>query len=73
VEILKQVREAMRRERIELWPNDWIVHHNNAPAHKALSVKEFLAKEYTTEIDQPTYSPDLVPKGFWLFPKLKSA
>jgi hypothetical protein len=23
---------------IELCPNDWILHHDNAPAHKALSV-----------------------------------
>jgi len=37
VEILKRLREAVRKKRPELWSNDWILHHNNAPAHKALS------------------------------------
>jgi hypothetical protein len=32
VEILKQLREAVRRQRPELWPNDWILHHDSAPA-----------------------------------------
>jgi hypothetical protein len=39
LEILKRLREAVYRKRPELWPNDWILHHDNAPAHKALSVK----------------------------------
>jgi hypothetical protein len=29
---------------LELLPNDWIPQHDNAPAHKAPSVKQFLAK-----------------------------
>jgi hypothetical protein len=29
--------EGVHRKRPELWPNDWILHHDNAPAHKALS------------------------------------
>jgi hypothetical protein len=33
------------RKRPELWPNDWIFHHDNAPAHKAPSVKQFLAQK----------------------------
>jgi hypothetical protein len=44
VEILKWLHEAMLRKRPELWPSDWPVHHDNAPAHKALSVKHFLAQ-----------------------------
>jgi hypothetical protein len=39
VEILKRLHETVHRKRLELWPNDWIVHHDNAPAHKALFVK----------------------------------
>jgi hypothetical protein len=38
VEILKRLHEAVRR-RPELWRSDWILHHDNAAAHKALSVK----------------------------------
>jgi alpha-L-fucosidase len=48
VETLKRLREAVRRKRPELWPNDWSLHHDNAPAHKALSVKEFLAQKSIT-------------------------
>jgi hypothetical protein len=44
VEILEWLYEAVHRERPELWPNNWILHHDNAPAHKAPSVKQFVAK-----------------------------
>jgi len=44
VEILKRLREAVCRESPKLWPSDWILHHDIAPAHRALSVKQFLAK-----------------------------
>jgi hypothetical protein len=37
MEIPKRLREAVRRKGPELWPNDWILHHDNTPAHKALS------------------------------------
>jgi hypothetical protein len=36
VEVLKQIPEAVRRKRLELCPSDWILHHDNVPAHKAL-------------------------------------
>jgi hypothetical protein len=41
---------------------DWFLHHDNAPAHFALSLCEFLAK-YMTVIPHPPYTPDLVPEG----------
>jgi hypothetical protein len=34
----------------ELRPNDWILHHNNAPANKVPSIKEFLAQKSVTEM-----------------------
>ena len=38
LEVLKRLRDAVRRKRPELWRSDeWLVHHN-APAHTALSV-----------------------------------
>jgi hypothetical protein len=49
VEISMRLREAMRRKRPDLWPNNWIIHHDNAPAHMALSVKQFLAQKSTIE------------------------
>lgn len=46
-------------------PND------NASAHSNLSVYEFLAKNKTTVMPCPPYSPHLVQWDFFLFPKLK--
>nr|CAH7750035.1 unnamed protein product [Callosobruchus chinensis] len=45
--------------------------HDNAPAHTALSVKQFLTKNGMTPIVHPPYSPDLAPCDFFLFPRLK--
>jgi hypothetical protein len=45
LEILKRIHEAVRRKRPERLPNDWILHHDKAPARKALSVKLFLVKK----------------------------
>jgi hypothetical protein len=39
-----QLLEAVHRKKPEIWPNDWFPHHDNAPAHKALSVKYLLAQ-----------------------------
>jgi hypothetical protein len=51
VEILKRLREAVRRKMSERLHNDWILHHDNAPAQKALSVKHFLAQKSITEMN----------------------
>jgi hypothetical protein len=72
VEIVKQLHKAAHRNRPELWPSDWLLQHDNAPAQKALSVKQFLAQKPTTEMKHPFCSPDLALNDFWLFPKMKS-
>jgi hypothetical protein len=56
----------------ELWPNNWILHHDSVPAHKVLSVKHFLAQKLITEVKYPHCS-DLALDDFWLFLKIKSA
>jgi len=71
--VLTRLRESVRRKRPRLWPDKWILHHENAPVHDALSVCEFLAKNSVTKMDHPPYSPDLAHCNFWLFPKLKNA
>jgi hypothetical protein len=42
VEILKRLCEAVHRKMPELRPNDWILHRDNTPGHKAPSVKHFV-------------------------------
>jgi hypothetical protein len=48
-----------------------VLHHDNAPAHSSFLVRNFLAKNETTIVPQPPYSPDLAPADFFLFSKLK--
>jgi histone-lysine N-methyltransferase SETMAR len=73
LEILARLREAVRRRGPELWPDAWILHHDNAPANDALAVREFLANKSIMKLDHPPYSPYLARCDFWLFPKLKTA
>jgi hypothetical protein len=43
---------------------------DNAPAHRSILVKDFLAKNNVTTLQQPPY---LTPVDFYLFPRLISA
>ena len=70
--VMRRLREQIRRKRPDLWKeNSWILHHDNAPSHKAIIVNEFLAKNSTNLIEQPPYSLGMAPADFFLFPKLK--
>jgi hypothetical protein len=72
LEVLTRLRECVRRKRPErFWPDKWILHRDNTPAHDALRFREFLAKKFITKMGHPLYSPDLAPCNFWHFPKLK--
>ncbi|KAJ4444799.1 hypothetical protein ANN_06596 [Periplaneta americana] len=73
VEILRRLQDAVRRKRPEKWvENNWFLMHDNAPAHRAIIVKNFLARHNITALDHPPYSPDLSPPDYFLFPCLKS-
>jgi hypothetical protein len=43
------------------------------PAHKALTLKQFLVQKSITETEHPPYYPDLVLNDLLLFPKTKFA
>jgi len=71
VEVLRRLRESVLRKRPEKWwDGDWILHHDNAPAHTSHLVQQFLAKHSTAQLQQPPYSPDLALCDFYLFPRL---
>jgi len=72
IEVLTKFRERVRRKRPELWRNRWILYQENAPAHNALSVVQYLANKNITVLEHPLYSPDLALCDFYLFPKIKS-
>ncbi|KAJ4448751.1 hypothetical protein ANN_00142 [Periplaneta americana] len=70
---LRRLWDAVRRKRPEKWvENNWFLMHDNAPAHRAIIVKNFLARHNITALDHPPYSPDLSPPDYFLFPRLKS-
>ena len=71
--VLKRLREAVRRKWPEAWTNNtYMPHHDNAPAHKSLLIREFLTKHQMTVVPQPPYSPDLAPVDYFFFPKFRS-
>jgi len=72
LEVLERLHEKVRQKRPELFDNNsWILHHNNAPAHTALSVREFLTTKQISVLEHPAYSLDLAPNDIFLFPKIK--
>ena len=44
-----RLQECVWRKRPGLWPDKWILHHDNSPMHDALRVREFLAKNSVTK------------------------
>jgi len=68
VKRLYECTEKMTR----MWSSvDLFLHHNNAPAHTALSVQQFFVKNNMTVIPHPPYSTDLAPCDFFLFPRME--
>jgi hypothetical protein len=59
-------------KRSELWPDAWILYHDNAPALDVLVVQEVWAKKSILKLDSPPYLPDLALCDFWLFQKPKT-
>jgi hypothetical protein len=71
-DVLRHLRENVRRKRPELWRNhNWLLHHDNAPAHTSLRATEFVTSNNMVITPHPPYSPDLGPCDFTSFPKLK--
>ena len=61
LEVLKRLCDCVWKKRPEMWSSgDWFLHHDNAPAHTALSVQQFLAKNNMMVFPHPHYSPKLV-------------
>jgi len=69
-DVLERLQKRVQRVRKDIADN-WVLHHNNVPAHTALSIREFLVKKNIPVLPHPLYSPDLALCNFYLFPKLK--
>ena len=65
-DILERLRKRFQRFRRDI-VDDWVLQQDNAPAHTALSVREFLTKKNIPLLPYPPYSSDLAPCYFYLF------
>jgi histone-lysine N-methyltransferase SETMAR len=71
-EILHRLRSSIRCKRPELWRRkNWLLLHDNAPAHRSVLVQEELAKQQVTVLPHPPYSPDPASYDFSFFPRLE--
>jgi histone-lysine N-methyltransferase SETMAR len=71
-DVLRRLRENVRRKEAELWRHhNWLLHHDNAPAHMSQKTTEFVTNNNMVIVPHPPYMPDLAPCDFALFPKLK--
>lgn len=70
--VLERLLKRIRRVRPEYsTPGSWFLLHDNAPAHRAVLVAEYLATKQVCVLNHPPYSPDMSPCDYFLFPKLK--
>jgi transposase len=51
--------------------NKQLVSFDNAPTHRSVLFKDFLAKNNVTALEYPPHSPDLAAADCCLFPRLK--
>jgi transposase len=72
MEMLKRLKKSVARVRPEV-ANTFILHHDNAPSHASLLLREFLAKQTVATLPQPPYSPDLACPISFCFPSSNSA
>ncbi len=72
-EVLKCLRARTCRVCEEFYDSrDWFLLHDNAPAHTAIILQQYLAKRGGVIcLSHQPYSPDLPPPYYFIFPKLK--
>ena len=62
---VSRLREAICLKRPQLRANtSWFLHHDNAPSHTALVLRDHFVKNSTHIVPQPPYSPDVAPCDF---------
>ena len=71
VEVLREFSKRFCRKKLALFESgQWHFRQDNAPVHNSILVTDYLTKMDIKTVPQPSYSPDLAPCDFWLFPKL---
>ena len=67
VDVLERLRKRVIRVRKNIAAT-WVLHLDNAPSHKSLRVREFLAKHNVATLPQPRSSSGRL----FLFPRIKT-
>ena len=69
---LKKFKKIFLGKRPTLFNSgQWYFHQNNTPVHNSILVTDYLTKMGIKTVPQPHSSPDLAPRDFCLFPKLR--
>ena len=72
VQVMHNLREAIRQKRPNLWKNkNWLLHHDNALAHTSLLVREFLTKN--NNVAAATVFPRSASPVIFLVPETEEA
>ena len=72
IEVLREFRKRFRRKRPALFKSgQWHFHQDNASVHNSTLVTDYLTKMAIKTVPPPPYSPDLAPRDFRLFSKLR--
>jgi hypothetical protein len=70
--ILHRLLNTICHMRPELWcRKNWLLLHDNTPAHHSVLVQKELAKQQVTILPHHPYSPDLASCDFLSFTRLK--
>ncbi len=70
-EVMRKLCEWIRKKCPELRKSCLLIHHDNVLSHTEYIVWDCLTKNRSTVLEHPSYSADLAPSDFFLFPKLK--
>jgi len=69
--LLVQLKDILKAKRCGMVTKGVLFLHDNAPAYRALATQKKLAYLGFQCLDHPSYSPDLAPSDYHLFPGLK--
>ena len=69
--VVSEILKSELYKKAQRQKQKYILHMDNAPAHRARIVREELAKFRISLAPHPPYSPDLAPSDFFLFGCLK--
>ena len=71
-QVLTEVNKHYKESRPRTGPHEIKLLHENASSHKTKQVTAYLEDIGMKALNHPPYSPDLSPRDFWLFSKLKN-